>query len=99
MKEPDMKKKLLILLLAMMTFALAAYAEVSLPASLTVIEDSAFEGDSALKGRVTLPGKVTTVGSRAFAGTGLHALVLPTGCKTVSGSVLADTRAAYLYLN
>lgn len=99
MKEPDMKKKLLILLLAMMTFALAAYAEVSLPASLTVIEDSAFEGDSALKGRVTLPGKVTTIGSRAFAGTGLHALVLPAGCKTVSGSVLADTRAAYLYLN
>ena len=94
-----MKKKLLILLLAMLTFALSAYAEFSLPAALTAIDDSAFEGDSALKGRVTLPDKVTTVGSRAFAGTGLHALVLPSGCKTVSGSVLADTRAAYLYLN
>lgn len=98
-KEHDMKKRLLLLLLAIMTFALTAYAEVSLPAALTTINDNAFEGDSSLKGRVTLPGKVATVGSRAFAGTGLHALVLPAGCKTVSGSVLADTRAAYLYLN
>ena len=97
-EEYDMKKKLLFLLIAMLALALTAYAEVSLPASLTTIEDSAFEEDSSLKGRVTLPGKVATVGNRAFAGTGLHALVLPTSCKTVDGSVLADTRAAYLYL-
>ena len=95
-----MKKSAFILLLcAMLTLTLCAAAEVSLPASLTTIDASAFEGDSALKGRVVLPSAVTTVGSRAFAGTGLHALVLPNGCKTVDGSVLADTRAAYLYLN
>ena len=28
-----------------------------------------------------------------------NALVLPAGCKSVSGSVLANTRAAYLYMN
>ena len=95
-----MKKNLFILLLtAMLTLVLSASAEVSLPASLTAIDASAFDGDSALTGRVTLPSSVQTVGSRAFAGTGLHALVLPSGCKTVSGSVLADTSAAYLYLN
>ena len=93
-----MKKKLLILLLALLIFALPAIAEVSLPASLTTIESSAFDGDSSLKGRVTLPSGVKTVGSRAFAGTGLHALVLPSGCQTVDGSVLAGTQAAYLYL-
>ena len=94
-----MKKILLILLQTVMTFALAAHAEVTLPSSLTTIEDGAFDGDAALKGRVVLPANVTAVGSRAFAGTGLHALFLPAGCQTVDGSVLADTRAAYLYLN
>ena len=94
-----MKKNLFILLLAaLLTLALTATAEVSLPSALTTIEDSVFEDDVALDGRVTLPSGVKTVGSRAFAGTGLHALVLPSGCKTVDGSVLADTRAAYLYL-
>ena len=95
-----MKRNLLILLLAaFMSLALTAAAEVSLPGALTTIDDNAFEGDASLKGRVTLPSAVTSVGSRAFAGTTLHALVLPKNCKTVAGSVLADTRAAYLYLN
>lgn len=95
-----MKRNLLILLLAaLMSLTLTAAAEVSLPGALTTIDDNAFEGDASLKGRVTLPSAVTSVGSRAFAGTTLHALVLPKNCKTVAGSVLADTRAAYLYLN
>lgn len=95
-----MKRNLLILLLAaLMSLTLTAAAEVSLPGALTTIDDNAFEGDASLKGRVTLPFAVTNVGSRAFAGTTLHALVLPKNCKTVAGSVLADTRAAYLYLN
>lgn len=95
-----MKRNLLILLLAaLLMLTLTAAAEVSLPSSLTAIDDAAFEGDSSLTGRVVLPSSVKTVGSRAFAGTGLHALVLPAGCTEVYGSVLADTRAAYLYLN
>ncbi len=95
-----MKKNVFILLLVfLLTSAFCASAEVSLPGGLTAIDASAFEGDTALKGRVTLPSGVKTVGSRAFAGTGLHALVLPAGATSVEGSVLADTRAAYLYLN
>ncbi len=94
-----MKKKLFFLLSILLALTLIASAEVSLPDTLTTIDESAFENDSALKGRVVLPGSVKTVGSRAFAGTGLHALVLPAGCKSVSGSVLANTRAAYLYMN
>lgn len=95
-----MKRSSFILLLAaLLLLTLTAAAEVSLPGALTIIDDGAFENDSSLRGRVTLPSAVTSVGSRAFAGTGLHALVLPRNCRTVAGSVLADTRAAYLYLN
>lgn len=94
-----MKKRLLILLLALLMIAsLAATAEVSLPEGLTEIGAYAFEGDSALKGRVVLPDGVQTVAAGAFAGTRVHALVLPDGCTAVSGSVLAGTEAAYLYL-
>lgn len=95
-----MKKTTLILLLTLLlTLALTAAAELSLPGGVTAIDSSAFEGDTALRGRAVLPGSVKTVGSRAFAGTGLHALVLPSGCQSVDGSVLAGSRAAYLYLN
>ncbi|MDD6050238.1 MAG: caspase family protein [Clostridiales bacterium] len=95
-----MKNRTLILLLTLLlTLALTATAELSLPDGVTAIDSSAFEGDTALRGRVVLPGAVKTVGSLAFAGTGLHALVLPSGCQNVDGSVLAGSHAAYLYLN
>lgn len=95
-----MKKRMLILLLTfLLALALSATAELSLPGGVTAIDSGAFEGDTALRGRAVLPGSVKTVGSRAFAGTGLHALVLPGGCQSVDGSVLAGSRAAYLYLN
>lgn len=94
-----MKKSLFILLLTIvMTFALTAAAEFSLPDSVTAIDANAFEGDAALKGRVVLPASVKTIGSGAFAGTGLHALVVPAGCASVSGTVLLGTEAAYLHL-
>lgn len=95
-----MKNRTLILLLTLLlTLVLTATAELSLHDGVTAIDSSAFEGDTALRGRVMLPGSVKTVGSRAFAGTGLHALVLPSGCQSVDGSVLAGSHAAYLYLN
>ncbi len=94
-----MKKALIYLLLVCLSMLAFASAEVSLPGGLTAIDESAFEGDTSLKGRAVLPASVKTVGSRAFAGTGLHALVIPAAATTVDGSVLADTRAAYLYLN
>lgn len=92
-----MKKSLFILLLAaLLTLVLTAAAEVSFPSSLTEIGASAFEGDDALKGRVTLPGSIRQVGSRAFAQTRVHALVVPAGCQNVEGSILAGTEAAYV---
>ena len=94
-----MKKSLFLLLLTLMlTLMSAASAEVSLPDGLTAIEPNAFEGDASLKGRVVLPSKVKTIGSGAFAGTRLHALVVPAGCTSVDGTVLLGTEAAYLYL-
>ena len=94
-----MKKSLFILLLTLvMAFALTAQAEFSLPGGVTAIGANAFEGDSALKGRVVLPSSVKTIGSGAFAGTGLHALVVPAGATSVSGTVLLGTEAAYLHL-
>ncbi len=95
-----MKKSLFILLLTLLTaLTLTASAAAALPVSLTEIDDNAFEGDASLTGRVVLPAAVKTVGSRAFADTSLHALVVPAGCTSIDGSVLAGTDAAYLQLN
>ena len=98
-KEHDMKKSLFILLLTIvMALSLTAHAEFTLPGSVTAIDANAFEGDAALKGRMVLPASVKTIGSGAFAGTGLHALVVPAGATHVSGTVLLGTEAAYLHL-
>ncbi len=94
-----MKKSLIFLLLTWLLMLSCAFAQVSLPDGLSNIGDSAFQGDKGLKGRLVLPDSVQTVGDLAFAGTGLHALVVPAGAASVSGSVLKDTSAAYLYLN
>lgn len=95
-----MKKTLFLLLLALMLLSASmASAAMTFPGGLTDIDDNAFEWDVRLTGRVTLPGSVKSVGRRAFAGTNLHALIIPAGCTTVDGSVLDDTGAAYLYLN
>lgn len=94
-----MKRTLLFLLLAALLWGTCtAFAAVTLPSGLTAIDDSAFDGDASLTGVVTLPSSVQTVGSRAFAGTSLHGLILPAGVASVDGSVLAGTQAAYLYL-
>ena len=93
-----MKKSLFLLLLTLlMAVGFAARAEISFPPSLTAIDASAFENDDALRGVVTLPGSIRTVGSRAFAGTRIHGLILPAGCTSVAGTVLSGTDAAYLY--
>lgn len=94
-----MKKSLLFLLMTLLlTMTLSVSAEVDLPDGLTAIDAGAFEGDASLQGRVVLPASVKTIGSGAFAGTGLHALVVPAGCTSVDGSVLLGTEAAYLHL-
>ncbi len=93
-----MKRILFLLLTLWMALTLAASAEVSLPGGTTAIDASAFEGDYSLTGRVVLPASVQTVGSRAFAGTRLHALVVPAGCTSLAGNVLADTEAAYVHV-
>lgn len=90
-------KKIFTLLLALALIALASPAlAISLPEELESIEASAFEGDAGLTGRLILPDSTKTVGSRAFAGTGLHALAFPAGCESVAADVLADANAAYV---
>lgn len=94
-----MKRNVFILLLVfLMTLILTASAQVNLPGGLTAIDAGAFQGDASLKGRVVLPASVKTIGSGAFAGTRLHALVVPAGCTSVDGTVLLGTEAAYLHL-
>lgn len=90
-----MKKTLAILLLALL---LCASAAAELPTALQVIGSSAFEGDTALEGVITLPDEVTAVESRAFAATGVHALIVPEGCESIAADVLADGNAAYVTL-
>lgn len=90
-------KKISMLLLALLMAALLTPAmAITLPEELETIESSAFEGDAGLTGRLILPDSVKTVGSRAFAGTGLHALAFPAGCESVAADVLADANAAYV---
>lgn len=90
-------KKISMLLLALLMAALLAPAmAITLPEELETIESSAFEGDAGLTGRLILPDNTKTVGSRAFAGTDLHALAFPAGCESVAADVLADANAAYV---
>lgn len=90
--------KLILMLLAALLLMVPAAADVSLPGDLQVIETGAFEGDVSLRGVVTLPSGVQHVNSRAFAGTGIHALILPEGCSSVAADVLAGGKAAYVYM-
>lgn len=90
-------RKFLILLLGMLLLTGTSMAE--LPAGLVNVEQEAFVGDGALTGVMTLPETVRKVGSRAFAATGLHALIVPEGCVTLAGDVLADAQAAYVMLD
>lgn len=95
-----MKKTFFFLLLTLLlTAALSASAVFALPEGLTEIDESAFEGDTSLTGRIVLPSTVQTVGAKAFANTSVHGLVLPAGCTSVDSTVLAQSGAAYLYLN
>ena len=83
-----MKYRLCILIAALMMLLQGTALAVTLPGELQAIEESAFEGDAALAGVAVLPDGVIFVGSRAFAETGLHALVLPVGCGGVEPDVL-----------
>ena len=93
-----MKYRLCILIAALMMLLQGTALAVTLPGELQAIEESAFEGDAALAGVAVLPDGVIFVGSRAFAETGLHALVLPVGCGGVEPDVLAGGQAAYVKL-
>lgn len=90
-------KNRVFVLLAMLLLVCSASA-MTLPADLQTIEDSAFEGDASLRGVIALPEGVKAVGSRAFAGTSVHALIVPEGCMTLEADVLSGCQAAYVLL-
>lgn len=92
-------KKIIAALALLLCAMLCMTAVAELPENLESIENSAFEGDTELTGVLTLPDGVTSVGSRAFAGTGLHALIVPEGCTSLAADVLAGGSAAYVTLN
>ena len=92
------KLGIFLMLLASLLMLTGAMAEVSLPDELIVVESGAFDGDVSLTGVLTLPAGVMNVASRAFSGTGLHALILPEGCAEVASDVLAGGTAAYVLL-
>ena len=92
------KLGIFLMLLASLLMLTCATAEVSMPDDLMVVESGAFDGDVSLTGVLTLPAGVMNVDSRAFAGTGLHALILPEGCAEVASDVLAGGKAAYVLL-
>ena len=91
--------RLLLLVLALMAFAMTASADVWLPASLTEIESQAFMNSAWLSGKCTIPDGVRSIGAQAFYNcSGLTSLTLPntvtyigsqafSGCTGLTGSV------------
>ena len=77
-----------------------AFADLTLPDSMTVIGEQAFMNDARLLGTVTIPEGVTTIGKEAFyCCTGIDTLVLPysvekidsrafAGCSGLTGTVV-----------
>lgn len=94
-----MKKAIFAAILALLMLLPLGAQAITLPAGTQVIESGAFEGDVSLTGVVTLPSAVTRVESRAFAGTSLHGLKLPSTCATLGDGVLAGAPAAYVRLS
>lgn len=86
----------LLLIVLILSGCMAAQAAV-LPASLTEIENAAFEGDANLKGLLSLPSGVKRVGADAFSGTGLYALSVPAGAEAVGSQ--SFRHAAYVRIN
>lgn len=78
-----------LLVLLLLQFPQTAYCEsLTLPASLSVIEEEAFAGDSSLTEAV-LPDSVLAIGSRAFADcTGLLSLSIPAATETIAPDAL-----------
>ncbi len=94
-----MMRRALAVLLTVLCFMLCMSAAAELPAELTDIGESAFEGDVLLTGVLNLPEGVKTVGRRAFASTGLHGLIVPDGCVSLAADVLSGSGAAYVTLS
>ncbi|MCL2042773.1 MAG: leucine-rich repeat domain-containing protein [Treponema sp.] len=57
---------------------------VTIPSSVTSIEEEAFENCASLIS-VTIPNSITTIGRRAFAATGLTSITIPNGVTSIGG--------------
>lgn len=73
-----MKKLLIFTVLLVLSTLVAAHAEIlSLPSSLSIIEEEAFYGDESLD-TVVLPEGVKEIKAGAFAGSSVSSINLPT---------------------
>lgn len=70
--------------------SIGAWAEtVTLPASLTVIEDEAFAGDFSLD-KVEIPEGTVSIGARAFAGSSVNAVYIPDSVTKIGSMAFAN---------
>lgn len=86
----------LLLILALLAFGPGAgLAEqvLQLPGTLKVVTEEAFSGLSAIQ-RVTLPEGVEEIQRRAFAGSGVTEINLPSSLKSIADDAFADTPLA-----
>ena len=92
MEDTTVNKRSLLFFLCLFcsVLMLASAHAVSLPGSLTEIEDEAFCGNVLFE-HVVLPEGVTAIGSRSFAGcTGLKTVYVPSSVTRIAEDAFAD---------
>ncbi|MBQ3792645.1 MAG: leucine-rich repeat protein [Clostridia bacterium] len=70
----------------------SALIDIVFPSTLRVIGDVAFQGSDSLT-RISLPDALTSIGYRAFANSGLTAVVTPESCTTIEQGAFAQCRS------
>lgn len=62
---------------------------ITVPSSITSLQDEAFAGNSALKS-ISLPSGLKTIGNDVFPGTGLQTLIIPDGVISIGNNLVAS---------
>lgn len=83
-------RKLVILFFACLLWSVSCADTLSLPGSLTVIEEEAFYGDTSLD-EVVLPEGITEIGSLAFAESSLRTVNLPISLNSIADDAFDES--------